>query len=895
MMKPDFRLLALSLGAALVLTACGGGGSGATDDWTGGSDTNMSAPSANAGSAQSVLVGATVTLNGNGSSTSSGGLSYAWTLVSKPEGSAAQLTRADTVNPTFVADVTGRYEIDLVVSNGQASSSHSRVIVTAGSTEPIADGPLTVVNALVNGWAQLDGSRSTPPAGGDELGMLYTWTVTDPDDTAVQLYDAYSAKPGFVPTKTGMYLAKLVVSYGRKTSNEFVISINVTRANSQPVANAGGPYTGVTGQGVALNASASTDADGDALTYTWRLAPYLGNGPATAYANARIDNAATANPTFSADIAGTYRLDLYAFDGTSRSQSARAEITLSKPAGGPNTAPVARIRDYYPLNEAEPLSSSSTSAAYVYFYSDSYDKEGDALTYKWEWGDTPAGFYRPDLSTYGNRNIVSFRPNNTGQSAGTPLEGNYTIYLTVNDGQADSQRISQTVTVRTGANRRPSAVVTADTDTVMVGTEAWFDGTKSQDPDDGTFGLTYQWRWSMRPAGSNAQLQHATSSRASFVPDVPGAYEAELIVSDSVGTPSRMSEWTDYPKTATVMVKSRNNAPVARFVSANPGQLDESQGIYHYTLLKDGGASLDGLGCSFTNLDNNTTKLAWGNTRYHGQVEELAIKATALDPDGDSLYYHLSVASPAGSGLQSSYSDKVINNAIDLKICNLDVPGDYNFTLQVSDGSETTDVQRLIVRVAQPSADATALKLETLTGSTATDSEQVFGEQDPTAFNYVNRLDKPKMSASYGPSNNDNTTRKALYEQFRNGGTLKYLRLTAIGKDYAISDVQASVSQYVPRDGNTSAHYTEDFDNAAAYRPRIEGLPSVIRAGESVVVKVIQPALPPQRATRPTHWDADRNYDLYDLSVSFTGPDLEKTAKVGAVFYVPVAGWNWGQ
>lgn len=892
-MKPVFRHLALSLGATLVLAACGGGGDGATDDWTGGNDTSTSTPTANAGPARAVLVGATVTLDGSGSS--SGGLNYAWTLVSKPSSSTAELTRADTVNPTFVADVAGRYEVDLVVSNGQASSNHSRVVITAGSTVPVADGPSKIINALFDGWAQLDGSTSTPPAGGDEAGMVYTWKVTDPEGQAVQLLDAYSAKPGFVPKKTGLYLARLVVSYGRATSNEFVISVNVTKANTQPVANTGGKngsYTGTIGQGVKLDGSASSDADNDALSYFWRLVPYPANGPATAHANVRIDNANTATPTFHADIAGTYRLELHVFDGTSRSYPQRAEVILQAPEHAQNTAPVAVIRDEYPLNEAEPLSS-GTSAAYIYFYNDSYDKDGNALTAKWEWGDTPKGFYRPDLSA--RSSSAYFRPNDTGTGNGTVLPGYYTIYLTVNDGQADSQRVQQTIHVRPGANRRPSAKISVDTDNVMVGTEAWLDGTQSSDPDDGTVGMTYQWRWTNRPSGSKAELRAPTAARTSFVPDVPGAYEVELIVYDSVGTPSRRSEWTDYGKTAIVMVKSKNNPPVARFLSANPATFDEAQGIYRYTLLKDGGASLEGLACSFSNLNNNSDKLAWSNTQTQGDVEELAIKATAVDPDGDSLYYHLSVDSPSGSGLQPSYSSKISNATMGLKLCNLSVPGDYKFTLQVSDSAETTEVQRLVVRVEQPGSDVAALKLESLVGNTATDNEQVFGEQSGSSFNHVYRLDKSKGSVNIVPVQNDNTSRQRVYEQFQNGGTLKYLKLTAIGKDYTISNVQASVSQFIPRDGKTGAYYSETFDNAAAYQPRFEGLPSVIKAGESVVFKAILPAMPPQRATKPSHWDADRNFDSYVFNLSFTSPDIEKTATVGATIAIPIKGWNWGK
>ncbi|MCP1680203.1 PKD domain-containing protein [Kerstersia gyiorum] len=887
-MKPTIRNLALSLGAALVLAACGGG-NGASDDWT-GSDTSATTPVANAGTAQSVQVGATVTLNGGGSTAAT---SYTWTLVSKPEGSNAVLSKADSATPSFVADLAGRYELDLVVSNASGSSNHSRVLVTAGSTEPIAAGPTDTVNALVNGWAQLDGSDSTPPAGGDVQGMSYNWSVTDPNGKAVQLFDAYSAKPGFTPDIPGVYLARLVVTYGRKSSNEFVISIHASQANTQPVALAGGPYTGSTGQAIKLDASNSYDADGDTLQYSWRLSPYLANGPQTAYANVQLKNADTATPTFSADIAGSYNLDLYTFDGTSLSSPARATVTVSSPEGAANTPPVAVLRDYYPLNEAELLSASKTSSAYIYFFSDSYDKDGNSLTYKWEWGDTPAGFTRPDVSGYTGRNTLSFRPTTTGDATGSPVEGYYTMYLTVNDGQVDSQRTSQTVHVRSGANRRPQAVVSTDTSSVMTGIEAWFDGTKSSDPDDGTYGMKYQWRWAMKPASSQAELKHANEARASFVPDVAGAYEAELIVYDSTGTPSRASEWTDYPKVGKVMVKARNNPPVARFIGTTPGTLDEEAGIYRYTLITNGTKAQDGLACDFGNLAS--TKLGWGNTLKMGDVENLIIQATALDPDGDQLYYRLSVEQPSGSNIQPSFSNPVEFNRMSLKICNIDVPGDYKFTLQVSDGSELTEVQRLVVRVEPAPADASALTLESLRVEGASGYEEVVGEQDPNSFNTVSRLDGHTSSLDLGTSPNDMAGRQAFYNDFKNGGTVKYYRLTAVGKDFPISDVSTSVKQFMPSDGKTPAHYSSDFENAANYQPRFEGLPNVIKAGESVVFKMVLPPMPPQRAEKPAFWDSDRNFDTYDFNFSFSSTEISQPVQYGVQVYVPLTGWNWGK
>lgn len=94
-----------------------------------------SAPVANAGSAQSVVIGTLATLDGSASSDADGDtLTYLWALTAKPAGSTANLSSATSVRPTFNVDVAGTYVASLTVNDGKVSSAPATVNVAAAPT-----------------------------------------------------------------------------------------------------------------------------------------------------------------------------------------------------------------------------------------------------------------------------------------------------------------------------------------------------------------------------------------------------------------------------------------------------------------------------------------------------------------------------------------------------------------------------------------------------------------------------------------------------------------------------------------------------------------------------------------------------------------------------------------
>jgi hypothetical protein len=92
--------------------------------------TTNSRPVANAGPDQTVSVGATVQLNGSGSSDADGDpLTFSWSFVSRPAGSNAVLSNPGAVTPTFFADQIGDYVLQLIVNDGNLFSDPDTVTI----------------------------------------------------------------------------------------------------------------------------------------------------------------------------------------------------------------------------------------------------------------------------------------------------------------------------------------------------------------------------------------------------------------------------------------------------------------------------------------------------------------------------------------------------------------------------------------------------------------------------------------------------------------------------------------------------------------------------------------------------------------------------------------------
>ena len=359
------------------------------------------APTADAGPDLTVAVDGLAVLDGSGSSDPDGDpVTFHWSFLSVPHGAVPELSDPGAVRPTFVVPLAGAYVLQLVVNDGARDSEPDTVVVTTANSRPRADaGPDR--STAVGGTATLDGGGSSDPDGDP---LTFRWELTRlPDGSAATLSDPTAAAPSLVVDRAGMYVAELVVNDGAADSAPD--SVSVVTVNAPPVADAGPDQTAVVGATVTLDASGSSDADGDPLTFAWALINIPSSSAAT------LSDPAAAGPTFVADVPGLYLVQLVVCD--------RALC------GDPDTLTV--LASTPPVADAGPDQDVDAGATIVLDGGGSSDPDGDTLGFQWSLTTVPEG------STASLSDPAAVAPTFIADRAGS-----YVARLVVDDGVFES-------------------------------------------------------------------------------------------------------------------------------------------------------------------------------------------------------------------------------------------------------------------------------------------------------------------------------------------------------------------------------------------------------------------------------------------------------------------------
>ncbi len=457
-----------------------------------------------------------VYLNGSGSSDPDGdAITYNWTQVSGP---IVNLQNQNTANPNFIApEVTvmgATLVFQLVVSDQYLQSAPAKVSVQIQNVNraPVASAGLNQVvgeRTIVN----LNGTASFDPDGDP---LTFSWQqISGPP---VILSSANIPNPNFVAPEIPLAGANLVfvltVSDGQLATTSAPIKVFDTYVNRAPIAIAGNDQSINMQTLVTLDGSGSYDPDGDPITYTWLQI----SGP-----NVSLNVSNPLHPTFTAPVVGidglTVTLSLVVSDGKLLSDASIVNIGIMNV----NHAPIASAGNPQTVASGAVVSLSA---------SDSYDPDGDPITFSWSQTSGP---------------VVNFaNPTSALPSFTAPIISSGSSYLTfvvlVSDGRL-SASASVVITVQP-VNHRPIANA-GYPQTVQAKMIATLDGSGSYDPDGDP--ITYAWTQTSGPIVP-MDLTNPILPRI-IAPDVTAQVQLafSLVVSDS--------KLLSVPATVTVTVK----------------------------------------------------------------------------------------------------------------------------------------------------------------------------------------------------------------------------------------------------------------------------------------------------------------------------------------------------
>ena len=439
------------------------------------------------------------------------------------------------------------------------------------NTAPVADagGPYSVNQGVALG---LDGSASTDP---DGTIISYAWDCED--DGTVDVVGTSPTGDTCTYANVATVTLRVTVTDNAGGTSSATASVDVT--NTAPAANAGGPYTENQGEAVALDGSASSDADGSIALYEWDCT------------NDGTYDASSASPTDStctyANV-GAFTVKLQVTDDDGGTDSALANVTVT------NTPPTADAGGAYTVNQGVALSLDGSASADV-----------DGSIVQWEWDCTDDGSYDVAVATAVASAACTY-----------PNVGSETIGLRVTDDDGDTATSTTSVTI---TNTAP----VADAGGPYSGTKnnaVAVDGSASADPDGGLV----QWEWDCETDGTYEIAAAAATGDACTFTTV-GTFTVTLRVTDDDGGTGTASA------TATI----GNDAPTAD--AGGPYTGDEGVAI-----SLDGSASTDAGGalvqwewdCTDDGTYDVSAATATGSSCTYEDDASYTLRLRVTDDDG---------------------------------------------------------------------------------------------------------------------------------------------------------------------------------------------------------------------------------------------------------------------
>jgi predicted secreted protein len=448
-------------------------------------------PVADAGPAQAVTEGATVALDGSGSSDPDGSIAtWSWTQIG---GRGVARARADTARPTLVAptvpaDETLTFRLTVADDSGASASATTTVSIVHANRAPLADAGRD--QAVSDGAAvTLDGSGSRDPDGSV---ASHAWTQIG--GPAVALEGAATAHPSFVVPIVNVDTVlrfQLTVRDDAGASATDGVAVTIRHVNVPPLAHAGPETTAYERTTVTLDGSRSLDPDGTIAACAWAQT----GGPAVTLGGADTPWATFTVPAVGADA--VLRFALRVTDNAGATATATTSVRIARASASP-------------IAHAGPDQSAAEGDVVTLDGSRSFDPGGTIAAYGWvQIGGPEVTLARADTAWP------------TFVAPHLDADATLTFQLTVAGVGGASASATTTVTV-VHLNRSPTADAGADR-TVDGGSRVVLDGTASSDHD----GSITAHRW-IQAGGPAVALEGAATARPSF--DAPGTGTDTVLV-----------------------------------------------------------------------------------------------------------------------------------------------------------------------------------------------------------------------------------------------------------------------------------------------------------------------------------------------------------------------------
>ena len=389
---------------------------------------------------------------------------------------------------------------------------------------------------------------------------------------------------------------------------------------------------------VRLNASGSSDPDGNEITCTWTQ----DDGPF----DLGISGAEYEEIAFAGRAKGTYTFTLTAVDpfGADDEDTVLVTILNGRPMAKPGRNRAVDKDDDTDLDVVLEGAASRDPNSYTGY--------NDIVDYEWQWTSGPQ---EVALIQDGTVQPLRVRPKAGPKPAQEPVTragfdtsdlgpGAYTFTLTVTDADGLTGEASVEITVNDpGGNGIPIA----DAGMGMqqhIGSRILLDGHESKDPDGDT--LTYRWE---QVSGPPVKIMRANKVKAMVRPTTPGTYVFRLIVNDG--------EADSAPSFVTVeMVDPKKTLPVAEIlVEGAP------RDTWQFAVGEE--VTLDG---TVLGMDEGAFTPAWSQVRGTTlTIDDPAVWDLLLSPVEEGVYgFRLDVSADGVTGRGKEITVTVLGDSV---------------------------------------------------------------------------------------------------------------------------------------------------------------------------------------------------------------------------------------